>query len=260
MRSAPNRRAMTFIEIMFVVVIIGIVVAVAIPNMAGTRDSAALKSTVRDIVAGGLLARQTAVTSGEDTFLVFRPKENTWRMEFFDASKEEDRRWQDRRERTHDERDRPLERKVSFAAFHTDAGKLEPMEEVRLAFHPNGACTGMAIQVQGNRGNPVVIDFERATGRPEVYPGEPKSLSVKLKEQGIDPAEFGLPDESLVASGGSTAGEGFKKTAGWTETERVNAYKDAVDRMLARSRKSFEIQQAGGPDAYYTEASKWGSQ
>ncbi|MBI1290402.1 prepilin-type N-terminal cleavage/methylation domain-containing protein [bacterium] len=256
--SKSARRAVTFIEVMFVVVIIGIVLAVAVPNMAGSRDSAALKGTVRDLVSGGLLARQMAVTTGEQTFLVFRPKDRTWRMEFFDASKEEDRRWQDRRERTSDERDRPLERKVEFSKFQNDAGALEVREEIKLAFYPNGTCSGMAVQVKSDRGAGIVVDFDRATGRPEVYNGEPKSLATKLKEQGIDPTEFGLIDDTALVDAGSKAGEGFKKIAGWTEEERVGAYKDAVDKMLSRSRKQYDIQQAGGAAAFYAEAQKWG--
>jgi Tfp pilus assembly protein FimT len=242
-----------------VVVIIGIVLAVAIPNMAGTRDSAAIRGTTRDLVSGGLLARQMAVTTGETTYLVFRPKDGIWRIELFDMEREQETRWQDRRTRSHDERDRPLERKVAFSKFQNDAGEIPAAEEVRLAFHPNGSSSGLAIQVQGARGAPVVVDFDRATGRPEVYGGEPKTLATKLREQGIDPSEFGLVDDSMLAAATSTAGEGFRRTAGWNEEERVQHYKDVVERMLARSRKQYDIEQAGGAAAFYAEAQRWGS-
>jgi prepilin-type N-terminal cleavage/methylation domain-containing protein len=252
------RRAVTFIEMMFVITIIGVLLAVALPNMTGSRDGAALRSASRDLLAAGLLARQQAIVSGEPTFLVLYPKENQWRIEFFDEAAEQDRRWQDRRTRSSDERVRDLPTRIGFGKFRNDLGEITPEREVRLTFFPNGTSSGLAMQVQDRRGSTLVVDFDRGTGRPEVYAGEPKTFVAKLREQGFDPAEFGLFDDSAIDPAQARLGEGFKRVAGWNEEERVSAYKDAVERMLERSRRRHDIQEAGGPAAYYTEAARWG--
>jgi prepilin-type N-terminal cleavage/methylation domain-containing protein len=252
-----TRRGITFIEILFVLTILGILLAIAIPTMAGTRDSAALKTAARDFVSAGQWARQVAISSGEQTFLIIYPKEDQWRLAFFDERIEDQQNWKERREPGPDELHRPLQPRISVTALRNDAGAVELGEEVRVAFYPNGASSGLAIQLENRRGAQITVDFDRGSGRPEVYSGPPKSFAAKLKENGFDPSEFGLVDDTVAAADVAKPGEGFSRVAGWTEEERVSQYKDAVTRMLERSRKQHEINEAGGAGAYYSEARQW---
>jgi hypothetical protein len=104
------------------------------------------------------------------------------------------------------------------------------------------------------------VDFEQATGRPEIYQGEPKSMAQKLKEQGIDPTKYGLQDNALADAPGTRPGEGFYRASGMNEDERVKFYQDAAERMIQRSRnKYYSSATEGGIGAYYSEAARWGN-
>lgn len=258
MRINGVRRGVTFLEIMVVVVIFGILFAIALPNMSGPRERTALRGAARSLASGGLLARQMAITTGERTYLLFDIKNNQWRIAYMTEEQEQAQRLRDDLGRTQDERDVILPTRVSFKNVKSGAGEDITEETASITFYPNGSSSGLAVELANTRGRSLTIDFERSTARPEVYEGEPKSMAQKLRDKGLNPEDFGLEDDTVFAAAGSED-SGFSRTAGWDEEERVSAYKDAVERMLERSRQRYDMNQAGGPQAYYSEAQQWGN-
>lgn len=258
MKPNLTRRGVTFLEIMVVVVIMGILVAVALPSMRGPAERTALRTSARDFVAAGLSARQTAIVERHNTFLLLHPKDRTWRIHLTPPM-EKRYTWakQEREPTLADEILRSLPQYIDFKQVRHGDEKLELGEdEIELTFYPNGSCSGMAIEVGNTRNRSLTVEFDEATGRPEVYAGEPKTMAAKLREQGIDPAAYGL-QEDAVAAKGTDAGSGFKRTAGMNEDERVKYYEDAVQRMISRSRNKYESDK-NGAGAAYAGAAAWG--
>lgn len=256
-----NTRGLTFLEIMIVVVIVGVLMALALPNMSGPRESMALRGASRDIAAGGKLARQIAITQGSQTMLVLRPEDKKWQI-IFDINREDTKgkawAWRESRNISSDERERELPNRVEYAAFSALDEKLDARQEQRIYFYPNGSSSGLAIQLRNGRGHTAVVDFDMPTGQPRVYDGEPKTQAQKLREAGLNPADYGLDDGAALAASGSDSSGRFYTSAGMTEEERVDYYQDAVQRMIQRTRAQDAVAREG-PGAYYSEAARWGS-
>jgi type II secretion system protein H len=67
----PGRSGMTFLEVMLVVLVLGLVFAVAMPNMRPTSETQKLNFAARRLVAMCRFARSQAVASGENVYLDF---------------------------------------------------------------------------------------------------------------------------------------------------------------------------------------------
>ncbi len=269
-RATLNRRGLTFVEVLLVIVIMLVLLAVALPNMSGPRDRMALRSATRDLATGGMLARQMAISYGESTYLVIDPENNQWWLELSPDAAEvrEQRERVHRRARrvsdaqghasTSEERIRDLPIRTEFVTLMQEGSELALRDKVRVTFYPNGMTDGIAIEVENGRGDSSTVEFEAGMTRPEIYAGSPRSPAERLRAMGLNPADYGIAETVSAENEGRAPGEGFYQSAGWTSEERVAAYKDAVDRMVDRSRTRFEAQEAGGPAAYYREASRWG--
>lgn len=246
-------RGVTFLEVLVVAAVLAILVAVAVPNFAGVREGAALKSAVRGIAAAGLLARQMAVSQGRETQLLLDTEGGEWWIDLTvvgeDATSREER---EAEEKTSYEQPTELPARVSFGKFRTDAGEAVPDRagHVVLTFHPNGTCTALAVELRNRRGESMTVDFDRGTARPWVYDGEPKTLAEKLKMRGVDPTLYGLEAPAQEAAG-DAPGAGFYRSAGQTEEERVASYKTIADRIAQRARTQFEIDKQGNAATVY---------
>ncbi len=262
-RTIENRRGLTFLEIMIVIVIIGIMAALMIPNFNGPRQSIALRSTTRQIAAQGALARQYAIAHNQEVDLLFNAEERWFRM-VMPLPRDEDqfrRRLDEDEPNSEEELERPLHELVRFVELRRDNIELDDEEE-RLTFYPNGTCSGMTIHVANKRGDSMSVEFERATGQVSIYTGEPKSFAQKLRDRGLNPEDYGIEDDGTsIADAGDkyNPGGGFGKTAGWDKEQRVSHYEDVADRIARRSAAKYHSSQEGGPAEYYSEASRWGN-
>lgn len=266
----PGRRGLTFVEVLLVIVIMLVLLTVALPNMSGPRDRMALRSATRDLATGGMLARQMAISYGEATYLVVDPESNQWYLQLSpdaEAVAEQRRRTHRRARRASDaeghattaeEQVRDLPVRVEFVTIMRDGEEVLDRGEVRMTFHPNGMTDGLSIEVRNGRGDSATVEFEPGMTRPEIYNGPARSTAEKLRAMGLNPEDYGIADDTFASVEGRAPGEGFYRSAGWTPEERVSAYKDAVERMVERSRTRHEAAEAGGPAAYYREAARWG--
>jgi prepilin-type N-terminal cleavage/methylation domain-containing protein len=259
-----NNRGVTFLEIMVVLVILGIMMALVLPNLSGPRAKMALKTGAKELAAAGIYARQRAIVSGQETYLIITPPEDeegfTWRIHTSPPDEDEDyERWlRDLEPQTSEEQPRELPERVDFDRIEVEYEEMDLDDEQRLVFYPNGTCSGMAIQLKNNRDRSLTIDFERASAMPSVYTGEPKSLAQKLRDSGLNPADYGIYDDSIATTSRSTPGEGYYLSAGMTEEERVDYYKGIADRIAEKSQTQYRVKQEG-PGVYYSEASRWGN-
>ncbi len=263
-----HQRGLTFIEIMIVIVILGVLVAVVAPNMSGPRASIALRSGARNIAGAGMLARQMAISTGDPTYLMIYPETQEWRIKIYPDEEEEDRgpsRRKFSRKKvleeigSSEERLQGLPQEVRLEKLQRNDAEIDlDEEEIVLTFYPTGSCSGMAIQIMNSREKSLTIDFDRVTGRPEIYKGKPKSFAMKLKEHGLDPRKFGLEDDSMTADADEDSKHKFYMSAGWNEEERVDYYKDIAERLMSQSRLRARVREEG-VSAYYTEAQRWGN-
>jgi prepilin-type N-terminal cleavage/methylation domain-containing protein len=284
-RGAAGRRGLTFLEVTVVIVLLGIMMALAIPNMRGPREKIALRAAAREIAAAGLLARQSALTTGTTAELIIDRANNQWQIvmaappepETRDERRREsgDRRRREDADRrrlreltpgeTSDERIRSLPQLIRFGevtegrvtkdetrrASSTERGLL------RVTFHATGTSSGMAIQLVNSRDRSLTVDFDRVSGRPEVYEGKPKTVADRLREKGLDPVAYGIREEGDGPLLERIPGEGFTRI-GWSEAERVSHYQSVAERLLQRAQVRHTEQNQGAAVAY-NEAARWGS-
>lgn len=261
-----RQRGFTFLETMIVIVILAVLIATVLPNMAGPRERQSLRSATGDIASAGLLARQLAIVEGRQTALVFKPAEAKWHMDLSSPGPEplfEERRRRNRDDAKPGERDEERERKFPNLVELTSAKQNEEdldlaEEEIRIRFFPNGTSSGIQLEVGAKSDKTMTVDFDRVTGKPEIYAGAPKSFAKKLREQGLDPALFGYSESLEDLGNGPKPGEGFSRTSGWNEDERVDYYKDIAERIMDRAKARDTIQREGA-DAYYSGAQRWGN-
>src|ERR1017187_10865793 len=80
-RKSPNLSAFTLIELMVVIVLIGVMAAMILPEMKGTYEDALLRSTSRELVSVCGLAASHAVSVNQAHRLWFDPKTGHYSIE-----------------------------------------------------------------------------------------------------------------------------------------------------------------------------------
>lgn len=82
-----NDRGFTLIEIMVTMAIVGVVSAIAIPNMIGWRGEHKLRGAVNNLVSDMQLAKIRAIREAETVAVVFDPATNSYSM-FIDLNQD----------------------------------------------------------------------------------------------------------------------------------------------------------------------------
>ncbi len=188
---------MTLLELMISLVILGALLVVTVPNLAGAGRMGHLNGAARDIVALMRYARSTAIFGEIEVELIFSPDAGLYTIDY-DAtvmemqrderrgrrrSRGRDRRFEEMVERRHHRwrrvrslptgRDNALE--VFFAAVETevevesrrDAGTFLPA----VVFYPDGTASSLTLVLEGRTGAQLSLNIFTATGLAEVTVG-----------------------------------------------------------------------------------------
>lgn len=143
MRRVPYGRGFTMIELLVVLVIMGIVSAVAIPVFTGT-SNAEMKGAARQLASGLRLARSTALTQRRETFLVIDLAGRRFKVD-------------------REAKEYPLPRNVELKLF-TAQKDLVDDKVGAIRFYPDGGSNGGRITLaSGDRKYEVDVDW--LTGR-----------------------------------------------------------------------------------------------
>jgi type II secretion system protein H len=232
-------RAFTFLEVMTVMIIIGIVAAVIAPAMRGPIENTALRSAAREVASAAALARQRAITENDRVSLRFDLEKRTWRIAS-DADGEDKPRRRRRGSAATSSEDQPrtFPRGVAIGRYIVD-GEEQPIgtrreDGIEISFFPDGTTAGGAIELKNRREKRFTVEIAEGTGRIRAYAGK-----------WVSPDE---PDAAASARGTAPASRGLQRR-GRTESERVDAYKDVASRIFGQVRLQRDLQgeqQKGG--------------
>jgi Tfp pilus assembly protein FimT len=128
---------MTLVELLVVVGIIGIIIGISVPGLAGYAKHLRLKTATRQAAGLISLARSTAITTHEDHAVVIDPEEREIRVVTVSSGD-------------------ALEQRLRLPTFVTVELQVggEPAIESQFVFRPTGSLTGRSVSV-------VLADQER---------------------------------------------------------------------------------------------------
>jgi Tfp pilus assembly protein FimT len=228
---------------MIVVVILGVLISVVGANLRGTGQRAALLGAARELVSACNVARQAAISTEREVYLRFDAVNHRWRLRLNISPEEEDRRARYDRDAVYDlEMPRELPPKIAFSKIEMDTfeDRSSRTQFPQITFFPNGSATEGIIQLTSDRGRKITIEITRATGRVEVYQGEPRDFAQKLKDLGVEPSTFikepiGGPDsmQGLHASADDPNAERRARE----QQQRENYYQDVLSRIVEQRRQ-----------------------
>ena len=246
-RGHGTCRGVTFLEIMVVVTILGVLIAVAAPSLKGRSQRVALAGVSRELAVACNFARQAAISKQHEVWLKFDLEGSRWRIDLRSDLEMED---EDRRSSRPSEENRSdvediheLPRKISFKSLETDAPDLEiqGIQYPVVIFYPDGTSTGLTAEIESERGKRMTVEISPTTGRPQVYRGKKKSFRQKLAAMGIDASRFGADEEEpVINEDGEIEDIHDRLHAQRLERERAqreNYYQGALARILDNRRR-----------------------
>lgn len=204
LRLTP-RRGMTLIEIMFVVVILGVTMAVALPNMTGVNRKNKLRAAAREIVALSKAARAEAVFGERTTELILDLEKHEFWIDLRRPTDEQKtgsrtggKGVNKKPTKSMLEEKRALSRpQVQFADVMALDQNILKDKMVAIDFYPDGSASPTLFSLQNDRGQAITIEVLKATGQVEMTPG-----SVQEKQAAIEEAAANVP---MPPTGGAGA-------------------------------------------------------
>jgi type II secretion system protein H len=196
-RRPRRSRAVTFLELMIVLVILGIVLAVSLPSLKTTYQRGQLSSAAREIVALLRVARAEAIFREHPIEVRFDLAGDRYRLDLLEPDTDKHHRYNEPRI-SEIEQIRYLPRDVSFAEISTEAEATDKPNVAKVVFFPNGSATGASIILENVRGRKMKIELAHATALTEAeFLRTAKVPAESAEAQGASDAV--APKESAAA-------------------------------------------------------------
>ena len=195
----PRSVAFTFLELVVVITIIGLLIAAGVPHMQKSQRKSELRMAARNIVSVLKYARAEAVSRRQRVEVRFDLKEHLFRMDLLidgipASMREEQELRVDSEEEIHRlPRTKDLKR-VAISKIYTFDQVTQINDEegqptiVALRFYPRGTATGAIIVLQTLRNKKdkeeyMTVELFRTTGIVEVYEGRPADDNEEMREE-----------------------------------------------------------------------------
>lgn len=197
---------MTLMEIMIVVVILGITMAVALPNMAGVNRKNKLRASAREIVALSKAARAEAVFGERTTELILDLEKHEYWLDLRRPSEEQKtgtrtgggRGGKSKKPTTSRlEEKRALASKITFLDVLAMDQNILKDKLIAIDFYPDGSASPTLFSLKNDKDQEITIEVLRATGQVEMTPG-----SVQAKQAAIEEATASVPVPPRGGAGG----------------------------------------------------------
>jgi type II secretion system protein H len=165
----------TFLEIMVVVVLLGILMAVVLPAMGGTADGARLRGSARGLANILKVARTEAVLGNRMTEVLLDLAHHTYQLDLHEPSAESrgERLTSSitRNRRRNLELERQLETRVRFDEVTATSPQILADSKIVVRFFPDGSATPTMITLVNNRDKAMTLEVLRVTGLVETRTG-----------------------------------------------------------------------------------------
>lgn len=191
-------RAFTFLEIVVVITIIGLLIAAGVPHMQKAHRKSELRMAARNIISLLKLARAEAISRRQRVEVRFDLQEHCYRMDLLleglpASIREEQGQHVESEEEVHQLPRTAAELRVAFSKIYTfDQLTLINDEDgqlriVALRFYPRGTATGAIIVLQTLRKKQsneeyMTVELFRTTGIVEAYGGRPADDEEEMRE------------------------------------------------------------------------------
>lgn len=252
-RPHSNKKAFTIYELLFVVVIIGVLFATALPRFVAGDEQTALQTTSSNFASLSAYARQSAISASETVIMCIYPEDRVWYIDIprpedekRDTERRREKDWDERKPRSDEEKTNELHRRLEFAEILINGEEVDE-DKIVINFYPNGTVTAASIILRtkerknsDKEQKQMTIDLEGATGQVAVYQGEPKNFADILEEAGLDVSQFeGATPSDKFSGNNDNRGNGFSLYAGSSE-ERSSYYSDAAARIMNKAARNYE--------------------
>lgn len=203
-RHSGSGRGMTFIEIMIVIVIFGVLMALAVPSMSKMHNRNKFSAAAREMTNVLRYARQQAVLRHNTTEVLFWIEKNEYKLDMQPPDTVKKKSYSSRR-RSSD----PMEntRKVDpkhkrtiieeITSGDTDkrAFQSKNRDAMRVRFYRNGSATPATILLRYDRKSKdetgknkflyMTVQVAGATGAVRVITGKPTDTEIEIPEWGV---------------------------------------------------------------------------
>lgn len=169
-----HSRGFTFLEVMVVVLVIGVMAALVLPNLGGVTDGARLRSSARNLANLMKVARTEAILGNRTTEVWLDLSKHTYRLDLLEPEGEgrAERLTSSitRNKRRNIEQLRNLETRIRFDAVSATSQQIIRDTEVVIRFFRDGSATPTKITLISHRGKKSTMEVLRLTGLVDMDP------------------------------------------------------------------------------------------
>ncbi|MEX0887461.1 MAG: GspH/FimT family pseudopilin [Phycisphaeraceae bacterium] len=179
MHKGGSRGAFTLIELIVVVVIIGVLAAMTVPNVVGQVGSARLRASANQLRVTADYGHSYAVTRNAPTRLAIDREQGGFGLAYQPDPLGEPERWEPVTADLH--RRRTLQRGVSFSRFEVDAqASAAGAQSDGVTFMPTGEAEAAIIEITDGQAY-WTLRIGASTGRRELIQGRaPERLDDRV--------------------------------------------------------------------------------